>query len=57
MLRADTCCLCGWFRQELHPDETRISKANFLEYWRAIDTDKSGTVTKAEVQAAVKKGK
>ena len=57
MLCMDLCCLCGWFRQELHPDETQISKANFLEYWRAVDTDKSGTITKAEVQAAVKKGK
>jgi hypothetical protein len=57
MMRA---CLCGFyrcFRQDLHQDEAQITKAHFLEFWSAVDTDKSGTITKAEVQAAVKKGK
>ena len=47
-------CCC---RQELHKNEEQITKSHFLEYWSLVDSDKSGTITKAEVQAAVKKGK
>lgn len=47
------CCR----RQELHENEEQITKAHFLEYWSSVDADKSGTITKAEVQAAVKKSK
>lgn len=42
---------------DLHKDEAEITKAHFMEYWNEVDTDKSGTITKAEVQAAAKKGK